>query len=377
MSSNVETPRNGTGTERGVHRYAVAVSGLTFVTVVFALMIVPRSAVQLPDHVFPLNSAGIAPVSEEKCFSCHEDHVVRFEEAPHHNTLLPGDDPLVTELLNGKTFTDADSGAEFRYARRDKSVWLESSRRSRPLRVDWLFGSGHHARTPVTVVENPGGGTSVLQHVMSWYPDDAIGWTLGLTEEQRDRPGIEGVAQPHTAQESRSCLMCHTTWLPETEDRLDLARTLPNVSCTRCHTQAEAHVTHAENGNIQDWSALTPLESVNRCGECHRRADHFTADELSTSNELLVRFASASLVQTSCFVNQLPETRFDCMTCHDPHERASANPVFYDQRCIVCHQSNAVCSFSETTDECISCHMPKIEIHEGLKFTDHWIRIRD
>ncbi|MDG1893518.1 MAG: multiheme c-type cytochrome [Fuerstiella sp.] len=365
------------GTGRRWRQYAVAASGLSIMMVCAALILVPGSGVPLPDHVFPLNSAQEAPVSEENCVACHENHVVRFETAPHHNTLLAGDDPLVAELLSGKTFTDTVSGAEFQYVQRNESVWLESSRRSSPLRVDWVFGSGHHARTPVTVVENPGGGSSVLQHVMSWYPDDVIQWTLGQIEERRDLAGIDGVAQPHTAQESRSCFLCHTTWLPETDDRLDLARTIPNVTCTRCHTQAEAHVAHAENGDIQRWSDLTPLESVNRCGQCHRRADHFTADELVTSNELLVRFASASLVQTSCFVNQQPESRFDCMTCHDPHERASANPFFYNQRCSGCHQSESSCSFSATTDECISCHMPKVQIHEGLKFTDHWIRIRE
>jgi hypothetical protein len=378
MSDDSLTSKPAAATRRAAARYAVAALGLTVVFVSAALIIASPENGPLPDRVFPLNSARTTPVSEQKCVVCHEDQVARFEQAPHHNTLLAGNDPRVSGMLDGTSFADEKSGARFRYRQHDDdSVWLESNRRTKPLRVDWLFGSGHHAATPVTVVENPGGGSCVLQHVMSWYPGNTIGWTLGQTEQQRELPGINSVAQPHTAQESRECFMCHTTWLPEQEDRLDLAHAVPNVTCTRCHTQAEQHVAHAENGNILRWSELTPLESVNRCGQCHRRADHFTPDELVTSNQLLVRFASASLVQASCFSNQSPESRFDCMTCHDPHEPASSNPIFYNQRCSACHQTYAPCSFASTSDKCISCHMPKIEVHEGLSFTDHWIRVRD
>lgn len=357
----------------------VAVSlGVLLVICAWNLLGSDHSTRPLPQAVFPLNSASRAPVSAQTCVACHEDHVKRFESAPHQNTLLPGNHPLVAQRLDGKSFTDEQTGAQFRFTKRDEYVWLESSRRSNPLRVDWLFGSGHHACTPVTVVENPSGGSSVLQHVMSWYPDNSIGWTLGQTAEQRDLPGIAAVALPHTAQESRSCFLCHTTWLPETDDQLNLHQAIPNVTCIRCHPQAEQHVAHPEHGSIQKWSELSPLESVNRCGECHRRADHFTPDELVTSNKLLIRFASASLVQSGCFKNQTPARRFDCMTCHDPHEPASGNSADYNRKCIACHSApdDRHCQSEQTSDQCIGCHMVQEQVQESLIFTDHWIRVR-
>lgn len=363
---------------RAILRFVAFGLGILLVVVAWKTLSHDRSTQQLPQAVFPLNSASHAPVSEQSCAACHEDQLKRFASAPHHKTLLPGKHPMVAERLAGKSFTDQTTGAEFRYTKLDDYVWLESDRRQKPLRVDWLFGSGHHASTPVTVVENPGGGSTVLQQVMSWYPDDTIGWTLGQTEEYRDLHGIRAVANPQTAQQSRSCFLCHTTWLPEKEDRLDLVHVVANVTCTRCHVQAEQHVADPENGSIQKWGSLTPLDSVNRCGECHRRADHFTPDEIVTSNKLLLRFASTSLVQSGCFKAQSPEKRFDCMTCHDPHEPASVDPAYYNRRCATCHSgaSDTQCKSSAVTDECISCHMVKERVQDGLEFTDHWIRVR-
>jgi len=286
---------------------------------------------------------------------------------------------LVLQPLDGKTFTDPETHDTYQFDALDGYVWLKSDRPSSPIRVDWLFGSGHHAMTPVTVVSEPDGDHLALQQVMSWYPDDSIGWTLGMNPHDRENRGIYALANPHTAQESRSCFLCHTTWLPENQDQLVLEAAIPNVTCTRCHPQAEQHIQHPDHGSIERWAELSALESVNRCGECHRRADHFTADELVTSNLLLVRFASASLVQSACFTKQSEEQRLDCMTCHDPHQPASTEPAFYNQQCLQCHSSvsQAHCRAANSNDQCIRCHMPKVEVHDGLSFTDHWIRVRE
>ena len=132
---------------------------------------------------------------------------------------------------------------------------------------------------------------------------------------------------------------------------------------------------------------MTPLESVNRCGECHRRADHLTPDELTPDNQLLIRFASVGLVQSACFLkqstlsaDQLPQgtrPRFDCVTCHDPHRPAESDSAFYVARCAACHNTAATkCSQQPSDSNCLPCHMPKVEVQPPLRFTDHWIRIR-
>lgn len=336
-----------------------------------------QSSPRPPDHVLSTSSSATAPVSAQTCVECHEEQVERFQSAAHFNTLSPGDDPLAISRLNGRTFTDEVSGDTFCYLLENERLWLKSSRREKPLRVDWLFGSGHHACTPVTVIDTPEGHPAILQHVMSWYPDNTIGWTLGLDGEQRQLPGIHGVATPSIAQETHECFKCHTTWLPEEEGVLKLNRLIPNVTCTRCHSQAQLHVEDPELHPIESWSELTPLESVNRCGECHRRADHMTPDELVPENKLLVRFASASLVQSNCFLNQHQAQRMDCMTCHDPHEPASTEPIWYNGRCNSCHTDSSRCTSPSSTSDCIRCHMPKAKMQDGLFFTDHWIRAHE
>lgn len=337
------------------------------------------SGYQLPSQLQPVHaSLTRVPVSEKSCIECHEDKVEQFSFAPHHKTLLAGDDPRSIDLLSGKQFTDSESGRTFHYDHRDDGLWLSSDQLQVSTKVDWLFGSGHHAMTPVSVINNTAGESVVLQHAMSWYPNDTIGWTLGLDSSRRTLPGVHGLAMPISAEESRDCFQCHTTWAPQSGNELDFHKMIPNVNCTRCHPNADAHLADPDHQSIEKWSELTPLESVNRCGECHRRADHFTPDELVTSNKLLIRFASASLVQSSCFSKQTTALRMDCITCHDPHEPASSAPQFYNKTCASCHDSAQLneCS-SQPAGNCVECHMPKVKIQDGLDFTDHWIRVRE
>lgn len=175
-----------------------------------------------------------------------------------------------------------------------------------------------------------------------------------------------------------------------------------NLDCSRCHPGAAKHAASAgELPLAVDWDRLSPLESINRCGECHRRVDEFTPDELTPSHTHLVRFAPVGLALSPCFqVSNAPEQedrfpRFDCLSCHDPHTPTRTDPGFFNARCRECHTEPAKpetsafdglaashrslaapCSARPADASCIDCHMPKSEIVPGLSFTDHWIRVR-
>ena len=171
--------------------------------------------------------------------------------------------------------------------------------------------------------------------------------------------------------------------IPVVDDRPDYEQAHAAIHCSRCHINSAEHLRQEDYDLrvLQRWSELSPLESVNRCGECHRRADHFPEDELNPDNELLVRFASVSLSLSECFQNQSSNQRLDCLTCHNPHRPAETSWKYYYQKCVKCHTNSAksasTCSSPETSQQCLSCHMPKKDVSESLQFTDHWIRVHE
>jgi hypothetical protein len=136
---------------------------------------------------------------------------------------------------------------------------------------------------------------------------------------------------------------------------------------------------------IERLSSLPPLEAVERCGECHRRAEDFD-NAIFHDNKSIVRFAPVGLTQSPCFLKQADvkladgnTARMDCATCHDPHV-GSIRPEMISISCGKCHQGTAEtaghCTSPETAANCLPCHMPQVPMNEELSFTDHWIRVR-
>ena len=339
-------------------------------------------------------SAPPGPVGMDRCRNCHPGVCDSFQSAPHLHTLSSTDDPAILEHFAGRTFHAGE--IDYAVARRDGKLWLESSAWLEPIRIDWVFGSGQHAQTPVSTRLNPAGQTESLELSISWYPDiNGLGPTLGTSEMTVADIGAGGAGSLLDHADTLDCFGCHTTFLPLDNGRIAQGRIVAGVRCERCHTNSHAHATAMEAGDyergaaaMETWSDLTPLESILRCGECHRRPDQLPPEDLSPDNKMLLRFAPVGLSQSPCFVKQ--ETvrgtdgkplRLDCTTCHNPHQPARTNPDFYRQECLKCHGTHpsqaALCAAEPMTSECLKCHMPQLKVQEHLFFTDHWIRVRD
>lgn len=376
----------------------------------------------------PRSSVTAVPATS-RCAACHFKVAEFFVDAPHSRTLHRADKAAMREILgelndahpNGLHGLQLDWKQE-----RDRNRFPMVFHKPRtlpvavsesfgvPFPIHWLFGSGKHAHTPVSVWLNADGEVEALEHRLSWYPGHGWGETLGLSSSEQNRGagfqpagqagslshfGLESLGKIHDPAATRECFGCHTTSLPLKDGGRDFdwGRIVPGVSCERCHVHGDRHARAMEDGSeatlFERWADLSPLESVNRCGECHRRADHFTPDELVPENDRLVRFASVGLVQSKCFLKQrewpfdgpTPSAagarRLDCVTCHDPHRPAESDPAFYMQRCATCHDAAfggyaPACSTQPKESNCLPCHMPKLEVQTPLKFTDHWIRRR-
>ena len=309
----------------------------------------------------------------QNCADCHEEIVESFLTAPHANTLFPG--ASVVERYAGLEFKNGD--VTWRFSEKDGRL-IANCGSIEPFPVDWVFGSGTHAQTPVrTVIEqdlDENKETESWELAVSWYPTIGLGRTLGNNPTSTAR--TLGVFSQHAG--TRQCFECHTHYLPIEGKHINESAIKPGLHCARCHSDLDAHLQSEGQHPMERWSELTPLESVRRCGECHRRSDQMTSAELTPNNSLLIRFAGVGIEQSQCFQRQTDALRMDCLTCHDPHRPSERSNAFFVEKCMNCHSPGQTqCRVEPESENCLDCHMPKVEIQKGLKFTDHWIRIRE
>ncbi|MDA1161697.1 MAG: multiheme c-type cytochrome [Planctomycetota bacterium] len=373
-----------------VYRSVLAVAVLAGL----GIAIRPQTEDAEPPALVHTITSNETPVSMAECRQCHEQEVEAFEAAPHLHTLWKPDDPLVVSRFDHGKFrwpTPGTDGQEFQFQFDDDGDGLKLSCDALPesARFDWVLGSGRHAMTPVELKTDADGQTILKQLSVTWYPGIGTGVTLGQDPNIPPPHDLNAFGEwlPHA--EAKNCLGCHATHLPVTGGVIDEARIIPGVRCARCHENGREHIRKANEGSptgMVRWSKLSPRESINRCGECHRRADQLTKIDLDSERKELIRFASVGLVMSPCFHGQdesestRPAVRLDCLACHDPHRPAESAPDRYVEICNRCHAGSKQfapdCSSSRTDRNCLPCHMPGVEIAPNLTFTDHWIRVR-
>jgi hypothetical protein len=335
-----------------------------------------------------LVSASSLPPEISRCKECHDSLVARFESSSHNNTLRRPDG-LALRRLDGLSITCSDERGTVRFVEYKGGLWARSDAMPGSMQVDWIFGSGHHAQTPVSVLTGPSGRVELIEHAVSWYPETGLGETLGKTESSIIPAGLLSFGTHHGPRAAEECFSCHSSHLGMSENGFQPNDVIAGVGCIRCHIRAAEHVRSIGDGitSLDSWSELSPIESINRCGECHRRADHFTGDELVPENSTLVRFAPVGLSLSACFIHQSDRSsghsnsqRLDCLTCHDPHATIPEQSQAFREACMRCHTGSAnesvVCSLRPAAPDCINCHMPKIKVNKHISFTDHWIRVR-
>ena len=276
----------------------------------------------------------------------------------------------------------------------------------------YAIGTG---RTGISYLGNDARG-QWLELRLSYFPK-AHTWdfTPGQSE---GKDLMRAAGRPLGARDFQQCLGCHATAVRATAEGADVARSLMNVGCERCHGPARAHIFEAAKAfaalsraktpatttehltyGMEDLHAATPQRITTICGGCHRSES--VAHPLSPVEEpRLARFQGVALSRSACYQKS---GTLSCLTCHDSHSNANPSLARNDAICLTCHSGtekekrrkgeeerggianptpntqhstlNIVCPVNPRTG-CTTCHMPKTAgIMPYSLFTNHLIKV--
>ncbi len=318
----------------------------------------------------PVSHAPLRAVRQ--CAACHP-----AQSNPHPQTSMAHALELTSEcaiLKSHPALSFRNGSYSYRIERQgDRSIYSVSDGQQTitvPLR--WAFGLGSAGQT--YVYEKDG---ELYQSRVSYYREiNGLDFTLGAPNvKPANLTQAAGQLMDHD--EKVQCFRCHATNAVEGRE-LTLDKLIPGVQCERCHGSSDHHLEGIQKGDaklarMKDLRALNSEETSNFCGQCHR-----TWEEIAASGHLgvlNVRFQPYRLTNSKCY--DADDKRIRCTACHNPHEEINRVDTSYDGKCLACHGGKPSARACKTaTGNCVSCHMPKIEIsgsHHG--FTDHEIRI--
>jgi hypothetical protein len=258
--------------------------------------------------------------------------------------------------------------------------------------IPYVFGNARIAQT--YVLRHNG---KLYEGRVSYYSGiDGLDWTIG---DKLDPPPSlqEAFGRDITGDEARNCFSCHGTAVVA-DNKLDLDRLVPGVGCESCHGPGAQHIKAMGAGKkggryIFNPKGLDPdTLSQEFCGACHRSADAvgMMPDLGGIGN---VRFQPYRISLSRGHNSN--DRHFACTACHDPHEELNHATAADDSKCTECHapgehqptratgqkepprsQSASAKSCPVRSKDCMSCHMPKVELPGAhFNFTDHRIRI--
>lgn len=146
--------------------------------------------------------------------------------------------------------------------------------------MDWVFGTGELGRTFVYQQDQ-----RWFESQLSWYRNiDALYLTTGH-KAQASATLQEALGTRLEPEDAQSCFACHTTHSSD-RGRFDPANAAGDLGCEACHGPGLAHVRRMRDGSNQaggtdgfgkdaagrmtDLGSLSPVDSVDFCGACHR-----------------------------------------------------------------------------------------------------------
>jgi Tfp pilus assembly protein PilF len=379
-------------------------------------------------------TTGAAPgyVPDRVCRGCHEGLYTSYQEVGMARSFYHPSPERRSEDFTAPPYYHAPSHQYLQIVPRGDGLvfrrWREGEW-GEPVHlfeqpVDWILGSGHHART--YLYRTPDG--ALFQLPLAWYTQEKR-WGMA---PGYDRPDHEGVLR----RVRRECLFCHNAYpdVPAGSDAAGQPQLFPaalpeGTGCQRCHGPGAEHARRALGNTpgktaapegiraaIVNPARLPPERRDDVCFQCHLqpvvalagsrrlgRGDysfrpgealpdyqaHVDATEEGTApgERFEINHQAYRLRQSRCF--QASAGRLSCLTCHDPHRRlaGSEKTAHFRAACQSCHPG-AACRRPRPgpasdpqgvdTADCVSCHMPKRRPRDVVHvvMTDHRISRR-
>jgi Tfp pilus assembly protein PilF len=334
------------------------------------------------------------------CGSCHADRAKTYQHVGMAKSFYRPRASVFIEDFDAPPFVHERSRQFFEMRRRGEDLFFrrwQLAGDGAPVhvfeqKVDWILGSGHHART--YLYATPGG--ELYQLPISWYTATRE-WRMAPGYDRADHDGI-------TRRVRHECMFCHNAYPAVAEDKLSYWRSqtfpprLPEgIGCQRCHGPGAQHVETKTRDTIVNPARLGTRLRNDICYECHMQptviiagmrkfgrdvysfrpgqplddyAHRIDIDEegVPRAERFEINHHPYRLEQSRCFTES--NSRLSCLTCHDPHRKVT-DAAHYRKACMSCHQSP-----HRVNEDCTSCHMPKRRPQDVVHtvMTDHFIR---
>jgi predicted CXXCH cytochrome family protein len=376
--------------------------------------------------VLLLATASASAQNSGACAPCHRTIAETYRQtAMGRSFYRPSPANTVEDYSKNNTYFHKPSESYFTMLRRGDKYYqrryqLDPSGKQISILekpVDYIMGSGNHARTYLT--RTP--ANTLLELPLGWYAEKGGYWAMN---PGYDRPHHDGFRRPITYE----CMFCHNAYpqIPAANARPFAepvySGPLPEgIDCQRCHCSGARHIQlagtaaakpEAVRAAILNPARLTPERQLEGCMVCHlettsfplpnalqrfeRPAFSYTPGEplagfllnfdhapgANRENKFELVSAAYRLRQSACFLKS--ENRLLCTTCHNPHStpRAEEAERHYTAACRQCHAETfdrlvQAAKHSPATN-CVTCHMPKRRTEDVIHVavTDHLIQRR-
>lgn len=301
-----------------------------------------------------------SPETAPPCARCHPAETQLHQRTRMAHAMSPALQSAFAQNLPAQPLIESNHGYEFTFKQTLAGIEMTAQHGADQATglIEWVLGAGAQGQTPLVEAAN-----GRLESRLSYFPQlHEYGITIGQ-DAGASANAVAALGRRQSPRDLQSCISCHASAITR-----DLQPVVPGVQCVRCHAGAAEHA--QSGGRVFNPGKLSAPEQVRFCGNCHRNSPPVDDSQLEN-----LRFQPLRLMKSKCFASG----KLACTTCHVAHQDARrADAAYYDSKCVECHNSQSGGKFhsdARTQGDCIGCHMPYVQLHPALHFTDHYIRV--